>query len=871
MKDLIQRCRRLHRCRVILDDRATLNTVSDRMMSHRPSDPLVPTINAGDKLGRYDILEQIGSGVSGVVFKGYDAVLDRSVAIKQLLAGQAEDEAFLERCRREIEKQRHLSETYPRLVRIIDLVEEPRGLFVVMEYVDGQSLERLMARNEVPFKPQGALRVIHAAALALQPIHALGIAHGDLKPTNILLPKSGTVKISDLGLASLVAEQEAFALASVRYVAPEIFRNEQATPRADIYSLGMIAYEMLAGRKAFHQAFEAVLHEGPNQALRWMKWHTNPSLMAPALNEVNPQVPVILSELVGRMMEKDPARRIASAPQLIEVIQRHFAGEQAPSAAHAQPTMPSEAAGEEVSLTAALPARRPWSWPWISAAAVGLVLLLALGYVGYMALHQRQVAQANLLTARTQLNEAQELYAAGKTQEALAHYEELAGRWSAETPVGRSARAGKLVVQAQLAADGGNYDAAEAALLSAEQMDPQWRETALRLREEVSHRRAFAEAIETISTRIGEGQLAQAGLLIGQWRDRPLSRDEEAKLLELQVELQGQIVQQRITDILAQAKRLTEAGERDQAIEVLVAARARYPSPRIDEVVDDLTTQREVAAAVAQAEAAEQQGDLAAAIAAYGRALELRDDPHIAQRLARARSAAAVRRGEELAQAGDRDGAIAAFSEAMGYSENPQAQQWLSRMEDAVRQGALIAAGDRAMAAGDYQAAVNQYSAAQQIQADPQLHGKLTAAGEQLLVQQANRAVESGNYEAALGYLDQAKALNPEAQSLAEAVADVQRRIEYRKHLQAGDDLRGKSQFAPAKAEYRRARAVMDTEEIRQRLNDSEYEHLLAQGRSYMEGERWHSAKAVLLTAGELRDTDAVRQLLEEVNSHLSQ
>ena len=122
-----------------------------------------------------------------------------------------------------------------------------------------------------------------------------------------------------------MAQQHALSLGSVRYMAPELFRDEPVDGRADIYALGMIAYEMLAGRNAFEDAFKIVLRDQRNQPLRWMKWHTNLRAKAPPLTQLNPKASPALSDLVARMIEKDPSSRIASAHELLRAIRRHFA------------------------------------------------------------------------------------------------------------------------------------------------------------------------------------------------------------------------------------------------------------------------------------------------------------------------------------------------------------------------------------------------------------------------------------------------------------------------------------------------------------------------------------------------------------------
>src|SRR5439155_314842 len=120
-----------------------------------------------------------------------------------------------------------------------------------------------------PMDQKQVLGIVGATALALEAIHKEGVVHRDLKPSNILLPRAGGLKVVDFGIAGLVGAQEALSVGTVRYMAPELFAEGGLDGRADIYSLGIIAYEMLAGREKFNEAFRVVIRDQRNQAMRW--------------------------------------------------------------------------------------------------------------------------------------------------------------------------------------------------------------------------------------------------------------------------------------------------------------------------------------------------------------------------------------------------------------------------------------------------------------------------------------------------------------------------------------------------------------------------------------------------------------------------
>ncbi len=298
-------------------------------------------LRPGDKIDKYEVVEQIGAGGFSVVWKAYDRLLDKHVAVKQITVDPSVDqETFRERFRKEAAIQKKAAQEHKHLVRIIDFIEDPRGLFILMEYVNGPSLEHLLAQNPGPVDVNTALGIAAAAAVALGAIHDQGIVHRDLKPANILLPNEGGLKICDFGLASLMEDQETPSVGTVRYMAPELLDSKQADGRADLYSLGMMLYEMLIGRANFEDSFKTVLRDQRNVALRWMKWHTNLKIKATPIRQYVPAVPEGIAQLVERMMEKDPVQRIGSANELIQAMRRQLANPSAMTApaASARPT-----------------------------------------------------------------------------------------------------------------------------------------------------------------------------------------------------------------------------------------------------------------------------------------------------------------------------------------------------------------------------------------------------------------------------------------------------------------------------------------------------------------------------------------------------
>jgi len=280
---------------------------------------------SGARVGKYEIVERLGRGGQAIVYKGYDAMLDRHVAIKHIPAQLAADPKFVERFTREAQILARLGSEEPAIVTIHDVVEEQRGLFIVMEYLGGHSLETVIENTRGPSEVKATLQVLWRLAAGLHAVHSAGIIHRDLKPGNIIICEGLRVKITDFGVAASLTGQTSMVLGTTKYMAPELFEGgRKVDGRADMYSLGFIAYEMLAGRPKFDEIFADVVRDRHSEALRWMKWHGNAGVSAPPLAEVNPVVPRGLSDIVARMMAKDPDERFESMEALGRAIRSSF-------------------------------------------------------------------------------------------------------------------------------------------------------------------------------------------------------------------------------------------------------------------------------------------------------------------------------------------------------------------------------------------------------------------------------------------------------------------------------------------------------------------------------------------------------------------
>lgn len=832
----------------------------------------LPTLNRGDKVGHYVIAEQIGAGGASIVYRAHDPLLNKDVAVKQLRLGTGEeDEAARQRVKAEAAHQKQAAAADAKhLVQYIETIDDPRGLLLVSEYVAGPSLEQILAQNTGQMDLKQALGIMAAVAKALDAIHRQGMLHRDLKPANILLPRAGGLKVADFGLATAISEQQIMAVGSVRYMAPELLRGEQADGRADLYALGMIAYEMIAGRAKFDEAFRTVLRDQRNQAMRWMKWHTNPRVQARPVGELVPDLPDAVSELVGRLMAKDPASRVPTAADVVDAIQRHFVGNNANQTAQSKTQSHHGSAGtahvaaSQAGDTAALPKRS--KWPWIAAGAVAAVVIVA-AIVGISSMQQVSAEQlARQQAAQQTLDEAREAYREQDYARAMQGYEQVAENWPAETSLGKSAAAGVLLSQGQLHMLEAKYDAARKAFGELDAMDVMDRDLIRQLMEEAEHRAAFASAMTEITRQVNAGQFVEARQELRNWRELTLTAAEETQLRELAARLEDQVTQRKHEQILARANELVAQGRRPGAIALLEAALKNFPSPRIQQRYDELMGVQTYQDVVAAARAAQEAGDLAGAIQAYQRAQQLQQDADIARTLNDLRGQQALQEGLQLLSEGKTEAAQAALTRSLRYRESQQARDALAQLASSHRRSGFIADGDQATATGDYEAAITQYQNALALGQTSDVQDKLRSAQVNHFIQQANAAANQGNLDDAHRLLRQAQQLAPSNTQVNLALTQIDVRRQYHQYLAAGDDARQRSDFGDAKRQYRRALQTLETDEVHRRLDDTEYAHLIAQARSYIANEEYASAKALLLSASQMRPSEQVRDMIAEVD-----
>ncbi|MDD5923539.1 MAG: Stk1 family PASTA domain-containing Ser/Thr kinase [Clostridia bacterium] len=261
--------------------------------------------------GRYEINELIGVGGMAMVYRAYDIIDDRAVAIKILKDEFLNNADFIRRFRNESKAVAVMS--HPNIVKVYDVSFGDVIQYIVMEYIDGITLKEYIAQQkEIGWKE--ALHFIVQILNALKHAHEKGIIHRDIKPQNIMLLQDGTIKVTDFGIARFSNKETRTmtekAIGSVHYIAPEQARGDITDNKSDLYSVGVMMYELLTGKLPF-EADNAV-------SVAIMQLQSEPK----PLREINPSVPDGLEEITLKAMQKNPAKRYASADDMLADIEK---------------------------------------------------------------------------------------------------------------------------------------------------------------------------------------------------------------------------------------------------------------------------------------------------------------------------------------------------------------------------------------------------------------------------------------------------------------------------------------------------------------------------------------------------------------------
>jgi tRNA A-37 threonylcarbamoyl transferase component Bud32 len=322
---------------------------------------------------RYKIEGTLGEGGMARVYRGTDEVLGRTVAIKVLADRYASDDRFVTRFRREAQAAAALS--HPNVVAVYDTGDDGPAHFIVMEYVEGETLSDVLKR-EGALDPARAASIAEHVAAALQAAHQRGLVHRDVKPGNVMIDAEGRIKVMDFGIARAAADdtltQTGAVLGTAPYLSPEQAQGDRVDARSDVYSLGCVLYEMVAGRPPFSGDSPVSL------AFR----HVNEDPKPPSA--YRPGLPPEIEAVIMRALEKDPARRFGSADEFRRALAKARAGETA-----TEPMVAARGGDTSVMPTPTTPVDRPppgeprRGVPWVF---IGLLVAAVLLGAGFLAL-----------------------------------------------------------------------------------------------------------------------------------------------------------------------------------------------------------------------------------------------------------------------------------------------------------------------------------------------------------------------------------------------------------------------------------------------------------------------------------------------------
>jgi eukaryotic-like serine/threonine-protein kinase len=323
------------------------------------------------QIGKYKIVELVGEGAMGTVYRATDSVLGRTVAVKVMNASIARQPDHRQRFLREAQAAGSLQ--HPNVVTIYDLGELDGHLFIAMEFVHGTDLEKLMTAVE-PLKLQSKLDIIVDVLMGLSYAHKHGIVHRDIKPANIRIGEDGHAKIMDFGVAHLASSdmtRTGLVVGTPSYMAPEQVMGGKAVPGTDLFAVGAVLYHLITGSKPF---------EGPTLQSLFYRIVTD---MPKPLDEVRPGLPGSLNAIIQKSMAKDPADRYASALDManaIIAVRAELSGNAYASTASLTASAVSMA---ESFAPKPVPVGTQSKMPWkpMTAAAAGIAVLL----VGWMA------------------------------------------------------------------------------------------------------------------------------------------------------------------------------------------------------------------------------------------------------------------------------------------------------------------------------------------------------------------------------------------------------------------------------------------------------------------------------------------------------
>lgn len=338
---------------------------TERRSQHatRPGgEPAREPLEPGSMVGRYLTLSQIGVGGMGVVYRAHDSELNRTVALKVLPPELSRHPEYLKRFHTEAQAQARLNSPY--IVTLFEMMEHPVGRVLVLEYVEGETLESRL-RHYGPLTAPEAVRVFEQAMRGVEHIHQMGVIHRDLKPSNIFITREGNIKLMDFGIARLLDNQDpsqnGAMVGTLLYISPEQINGRETDCRSDVYTLGVSLFEAVTGRLPFERRTDYAL------------MHAHVQENPPSPKEFQRRVPRELEAVILKAMAKDPNRRFQTVTEFraallgLGMVERRYSSGSG-----------DFSGGRRAWRSSANAARPIWGGSWLDLSMVAAASLLAL-------------------------------------------------------------------------------------------------------------------------------------------------------------------------------------------------------------------------------------------------------------------------------------------------------------------------------------------------------------------------------------------------------------------------------------------------------------------------------------------------------------
>ncbi len=881
----------------------------------------------GARIGKYEVKQRLAMGGQAIIYRCYDSLLDREVAIKQISSHLAEDPKFLERFRREAQILARLGAHQQAIVTIHELIEDERGLFIVMEYVAGLSLEEMLQANPQPVEPKAVLQILWRLAAALNNVHAAGIVHRDIKPGNIIVCEGLRPKIADFGVAASLTGQTSMLLGTTKYMAPELLNGESFDGRADMYSLGFIAYEMLIGRQKFNEVFVDIVRDKHSEAMRWMKWHGNNSVQAPPAHEMEASVPQPLSDIVARMMAKNPASRFENMEALGRAIKASFSAKDAPAPMqaplpHKKHRRHASAAGKSIGAasaaapggeagvldeasalgpaTAPLPKKRMTLKRKLVLAACATFALLAT--MAVLAINSAMNAQGRANSAKGIYSQADKAYQSADYKIAAERFERLKSEF-AGTDEAAMASVMIHLAQGYREIEARNWTgAAQEERLAGEQQRKlnvtakgdlyKWSQIADGWVREFGARRTttrdFVTALAKAQDDLNAKNYGAARNDLNVREMASLTNDQKQQLSAMR----SSVDQAELRNEIEQARSLGDeafsAGNYDEATKLYNDGLAKAGDPRtlkilgrdesekfkavMEEKVRSVSSGQEVAAIRKEIEEARASNDFRRELEAMERGQAISRNDDWAKRLPELKSMVAMDEGLQAETAGNFAEAREKYVKSKLLFESEQVKEALTRLEKFEKRDALLRESRNDFDAGNYASALAKLEEAMKLpaQANPPvpldfIKDKIQECQYRIGLAEADKLAEQKNYEAAINKYDSLRSLTKDPSVLDDRIARQKTEQEYEVFRGEGNRALANQEWAKALQQYKLAQGKKDTEEIKDLLKNTLYRQNLSLGNAAFDAGEYASAMGYYNLAMNYAPAEEKKQLQAKI------